>query len=137
MVTLLGLQQLGGRQLSVVAISSGDAILFIYTVFPRITMTQASSSIEPEELHPSLWRASQLARNHTACVDTGHLSLSQQLPGSGWPKGMLVDLLLQQPGIGEIRLLAPALAKVAARKVGCFAGTAAPRVAPEGGRHRD
>jgi len=71
----------------------------------------------PETLHPSLWRASQLARADVRCVDTGHAALSAQLPGGGWPTGTLVDLLLQQPGIGEMRLLRPALAAVAARRV--------------------
>jgi protein ImuA len=50
-------------------------------------------------------------------VDTGHPSLSNQLPGGGWPIGTLVDLLLQQNGIGEMRLLAPALREVADRRV--------------------
>lgn len=68
-------------------------------------------------MHPSLWRASQLARSSTRCVDTGHAALSAQLPGGGWPAGALVDLLLQQPGIGEMRLLRPALAEVAARRI--------------------
>jgi protein ImuA len=76
-----------------------------------------SNSAAPESLHPSLWRASQLARSHTRCVDTGHAALSAQLPGGGWPTGALVDLLLQQPGIGEMRLLRPALAAVAARRI--------------------
>jgi protein ImuA len=68
-------------------------------------------------LHPSLWRASQLARSSTRCIDTGHAALSAQLPGGGWPTGTLVDLLLQQPGIGEMRLLRPALAAVAKRRI--------------------
>jgi protein ImuA len=76
-----------------------------------------SSSVAPESLHPSLWRASQLARSSTRCVDTGHAALSAQLPGGGWPTGALVDLLLQQPGIGELRLLRPALAEVAKRRI--------------------
>ena len=71
----------------------------------------------PEELHPSLWRASQLAHASTRCVDSGHPALSKQLPGGGWPTGVLVDLLLQQPGIGEMRLLRPALAAAAARRI--------------------
>lgn len=71
----------------------------------------------PESLHPSLWKASQLARSSTRCVDTGHPSLSNQLPGGGWPTSALIDLLVQQPGIGEMRLLAPALRKVADRRV--------------------
>jgi protein ImuA len=72
---------------------------------------------ELEALHPSLWRASQLARSHTRTVDTGHPALTHQLPGGGWPVGTLVDLLVQQPGIGEMRLVAPALASVAKRKI--------------------
>jgi protein ImuA len=76
-----------------------------------------SLSAAPEALHPSLWRASQLARGHTRCVDTGHAALSAQLPGGGWPTGTLIDLLLQQPGIGEMRLLRPALSAVAARRI--------------------
>jgi protein ImuA len=43
--------------------------------------------------------------------------LSNLLPGGGWPTGALVDLLVQQPGIGEVRFLAPALAKASSRKV--------------------
>jgi protein ImuA len=76
-----------------------------------------STSVAPESLHPSLWRASQLARSSTRCIDTGHPALSAQLPGGGWPTGSLVDLLIQQPGIGEMRLLRPALAEVAKRRI--------------------
>ncbi|MGO4378582.1 translesion DNA synthesis-associated protein ImuA [Pseudoduganella sp. RAF53_2] len=64
----------------------------------------------PEALHPSLWFASQLAQSTTRCVDTGYAALSAQLPGGGWPTGTLIELLLQQNGIGEMRLLHPALA---------------------------
>lgn len=77
----------------------------------------ATSAPAPETLHPSLWRASQLARADVRCVDTGHVALSGQLPGGGWPVGTLIDLLVQQPGIGEIRLLGPALASVAKRSI--------------------
>lgn len=76
-----------------------------------------TGALDPEAVHPSLWRASQLARSHSKCIDTGHMPLSNLLPGGGWPTGALVDLLVQQPGIGEIRLLAPALSKVAERKI--------------------
>jgi len=80
-------------------------------------MSTATAAAELEALHPSLWRASQLGRSRTRCVDTGHPSLSNLLPGGGWPSGALVDLLVQQPGIGEVRLLAPALAQASNRKV--------------------
>jgi len=63
----------------------------------------------PEDIHPSLWRASQLAHGRGRVVDTGYPALSRELPGGGWPLAALVDLLVQQPGIGELRLLRPAL----------------------------
>lgn len=80
-------------------------------------MSTSAAQLNPETLHPSLWRASQLARADTLCIDTGHASLSTLLPGGGWPVGTLIDFLVQQPGIGELRLLGPALAKVASRGV--------------------
>lgn len=71
----------------------------------------------PEAVHPALWRASQLAHSATRCVDTGFAALSAQLPGGGWPLGTLIDLLVQQHGIGELRLLRPALAGLGKRPI--------------------
>ncbi|TCG02901.1 recombinase RecA [Paraburkholderia steynii] len=56
-----------------------------------------------------MWRASQLAHGRGRVVDTGYPALSRELPGGGWPLSALVDLLVQQPGVGELRLLRPAL----------------------------
>jgi len=68
----------------------------------------------PESIHPSLWRASQLARGRISTVDTGYPVLSGELPGGGWPIGGLVELLVQSHGCGEMRVLTPALAKLEA-----------------------
>lgn len=65
----------------------------------------------------TLWRASQLARGGFRTVDTGYAALSAELPGGGWPVGALIDLLVQQPGVGEIRLLRPALASLGKRPI--------------------
>ena len=65
----------------------------------------------PEQLHPQLWRAHQLGRAVHAVVPTGFDALDAQLPGGGWPCGVLTELLLAQPGVGEMRLLAPVMAK--------------------------
>jgi protein ImuA len=70
-----------------------------------------------ESIHPSLWRGTQLARGVGKTVDTGYAALSAELPGGGWPVGSLVELLVQQPGVGEIRLLQPALGTVIKRPV--------------------
>jgi hypothetical protein len=70
----------------------------------------------PESIHPALWRATQLARAYGRTVDTGYQALSAQLPGAGWPVGTMIELLLQQAGIGEMRLLSPAFAAVAQKR---------------------
>jgi len=64
----------------------------------------------PERIHPSLWLASQLARGGARGVTTGFDALDAELPERGWPSGMLIELLLPHSGIGELRLLRPALA---------------------------
>lgn len=74
-------------------------------------------TVEPETIHPSLWRATQLARGSVRSVPAGDKSLSSELPGGGWPIGTLVEMLVQQPGIGELSLLRPALLASAARPI--------------------
>jgi protein ImuA len=61
----------------------------------------------------NVWRADQLGSWQSAAVSTGHDRLDAELPNGGWPTGALVDLMLQQPGIGEMRFLQPAFARIA------------------------
>ena len=70
----------------------------------------------PETLHPTLWLGHQLARHADVAVPSGFKALDAQLPGGGWPRRALTELLLPQPGIGEIRLLGASL--VATQKAG-------------------
>jgi protein ImuA len=70
----------------------------------------------PETLHPSLWLGHQLGRTGSDAVATGFARLDAELPGGGWPRRALAELLLPHAGVGEIRLLAPAL--VAAQRAG-------------------
>jgi protein ImuA len=66
----------------------------------------------PEALHPALWRAHQLGRAREEVSATGFPALDLELPGGGWPHRVLSELLLPHAGIGELRLLAPALRQV-------------------------
>ena len=77
----------------------------------------STATVPAEEIHPSLWRASQLARGRGRFLETGYPALSAELPGGGWPVGALVDLLVQQAGTGELRLLQPGLCKAGIRPV--------------------
>ncbi len=71
---------------------------------------QASPALSPETLHPALWRGHQLGRQAANPVPSGFAMLDAQLPGGGWPRRVLTELLLPHPGVGEVRLLAPSLA---------------------------
>lgn len=70
---------------------------------------------DPAAIHPTLWRGNQLARGLRGVVSSGDTALDAALPGGGWPMGEVIDLLVTRPGIGEMRLLRPALAAVATR----------------------
>jgi len=66
----------------------------------------------PETLHPSLWLGHQLGRQAEHAVSSGFPALDAELPGGGWPRGVLSELLLPHPGVGEMRLLSRSLAAV-------------------------
>ncbi|MBK4735915.1 translesion DNA synthesis-associated protein ImuA [Noviherbaspirillum pedocola] len=68
------------------------------------------------ELSQAIWRGNQMASAVQHTHSTGYASLDAELPGNGWPKSTLIELLLQQHGIGEIRLLRPVLAALAKTK---------------------
>ena len=62
--------------------------------------------------HPGIWRGDRLAQMGGDTLPTGYAELDEQLPGGGWPRGALTEILLEREGIGELRLLLPALALV-------------------------
>ena len=68
-----------------------------------------TAPLRPEALHPALWLGHQLGRHAEAPHATGFALLDAQLPGGGWPRRALSELLLPHPGVGEVRLLAPCL----------------------------
>lgn len=65
--------------------------------------------------HPALWRGSDLARTRLPGVSTGSEVLDRELPGGGWPVGVLTEILPTHEGIGELRLLGHALSSVSRR----------------------
>ncbi len=62
--------------------------------------------------HPALWRGGSAGAPET--VPTGFRALDARLPGGGWPLATLIELLVPAVGVGEIRLLLPALRTLAA-----------------------
>ena len=71
--------------------------------------SRAGPRAELDALHPALWRAHQLGRGAARSLASGFAALDAQLPGGGWPRRALTELLLAHPGVGEMRLLAPGL----------------------------
>src|SRR5512137_3109590 len=61
-----------------------------------------------------LWRARETGSGAAAVapagLPTGYAALDRCLPGGGWPLQGLIEILSDQRGIGELRLLLPALA---------------------------
>lgn len=72
----------------------------------------ASPSLDTLLADPRLWRGAGCARESESGVPTGHAALDQRLPGGGWPRGALAELFPERRGIGELRLLIPALARL-------------------------
>jgi protein ImuA len=93
-----------------------------------------SALLWPERLHPALWRASQVGAGRAVVGRSGFAALDAELPGGGWPHRALTELLLPHPGLGEMRLLAPALAAISPATVADPAlPTADPQLQPGSG----
>jgi len=58
--------------------------------------------------HPAIWRGRSAA--HPRGLPTGFAALDAYLPGYGWPRTGLIEILVSRFGSGELYLLLPALA---------------------------
>ena len=71
-----------------------------------------------------VWRGGELARAPLPGVSTGFAELDRELPGGGWPRACLTELLPVRHGVGELSLLLPALARLSSDELlwlGCVA----------------
>lgn len=69
---------------------------------------------------PDLWRprdARSGSRTSNSGAATGFGELDCALHGGGWPRAALTELLSEHSGIGELRLVAPLLASLAAQQL--------------------
>lgn len=74
-------------------------------------------SLIPQLSSASLWRGAQPSPQFgVKARSSGYPQLDALLPGGGWPEGALSELLLEQPGIGELRLLLPLLRQLGAQR---------------------
>lgn len=63
---------------------------------------------------PDIRRGDAFAVAPAPVLASGFARLDAELPGGGWPRGALTELLLDGEGIGELGLLLPALAALTA-----------------------
>src|SRR5262245_10077865 len=75
----------------------------------------ADTTVQALLSHPGLWRAARIEPNADA-ISTGYSELDPLFADRGWPKAGLVELLSAQVGIGELRLLGPALATLSVQE---------------------
>jgi hypothetical protein len=66
--------------------------------------------------HPGIWRRGAGARPAADIEPSGIAELDALLPGGGWPRGALTEILIEQDGIGECSLVLPALAALTQAK---------------------
>jgi cell division inhibitor SulA/protein ImuA len=70
-----------------------------------------SSSLDKLLENPRVWRGRDQA-GRRAGLASGYPELDRHLPGGGWPRESLTEVLTEYYGIGELRLLMPALARL-------------------------
>ncbi|MGH8295321.1 MAG: translesion DNA synthesis-associated protein ImuA [Steroidobacteraceae bacterium] len=78
--------------------------------------------------HPAIWRGRSAARMRT--LPTGFPALDEGLPGGGWPRAGLIEILPGCFGAGELPLLLPALAAVTRRPEARWCAWMAPPLQP-------
>jgi hypothetical protein len=82
------------------------------TVTTMATMT-ARDALAGVLANPAIWRGDDCAPE-PAALPSGHAALDAVLPGGGWPAAALTEIALAREGIGELRLVLPALAALQA-----------------------
>lgn len=68
-----------------------------------------NSSLAHLLARPDIWRGDRYAAAAVPAVASGFAALDAELPGGGWPRGALTELLVDAVGLGELALLMPAL----------------------------
>src|SRR5262245_57676331 len=104
-------------------------------LFPA-TAGVATPGVSPEHAdrlgrlleHPAIWRGRSVA--HVEVLSTGFASLDQALPGGGWPRAGLIELLTSHLGVGELYLLLPTLAALTQRASARWCAWIAPPFEP-------
>jgi cell division inhibitor SulA/protein ImuA len=90
--------------------------------------------------HPAIWRGRSAARSsplgipslaaRSEVLPTGYAAFDACLPGGGWPRTGLIEILVSRFGVGELYLLFPALAALTCRPAARWCVWVAPPLEP-------
>ncbi len=75
---------------------------------PEVSSDSDRPALESLLQHPAIWRGRSAAQ--VDVVSTGFAALDESLPGGGWPRAGLIEILVSHIGVGESWVLLPALA---------------------------
>ena len=78
--------------------------------------------------HPAIWRGRSAA--HQRGLPSGFAALDAYLPGEGWPRTGLIEILVSRFGSGELHLLLPALAALTRARCARWCVWVAPPLMP-------
>lgn len=78
--------------------------------------------------HPALWRAGSAVG--VPVWPSGFAPLDEGLPGGGWPRSGLIEILPARFGQGELRVMLPALAAITRRPEARWCAWVAPPLQP-------
>jgi hypothetical protein len=91
-------------------------------------MSAVDTSLDRLLEHPAIWRGRSTARMEV--LPTGFDALDDCLPGKGWPRAGLVEILIGRLGVGELSLLMPVLAALTHRPSARWCAWIAPPFEP-------
>ena len=77
----------------------------------RLRPPRDESALAAVLSHPGIWRRGTATRVAADIEPTGIADLDARLPGGGWPRSALSEILIEHDGIGECSLVLPALAR--------------------------
>lgn len=66
-------------------------------------------SVLPRHVAQAVWCGDVGGAHHAEACPTGWTTLDAELPGGGWPRQTVIEILATQPAVLEWRLLGPAL----------------------------
>lgn len=70
---------------------------------------KTSNTLTEVLARPDVWRGDCFPEASELTLPSGFAALDAELPGGGWPRGALTEVLVDGSGLGEISLLLPAL----------------------------